>query len=165
MLLEIIGICQHCAEEVKVLVLNGEPLDRCNACGEPPFGVRQVKGLIYVVSNPHQVGVKVGLTTKSMEQRLKELSSTGVPGDFEPIAIFPSDRPKADEKRVHDKLKRFNIAKEHFDLDPIEAVVKAYRALNRRTPIFFDDEKRSTFELMLEHARTEMQLRLRGQGK
>lgn len=134
MLLEIIGICQHCAEEVKVLMLNGEPLDECSKCAQSPFGARRIAGLIYVVKNANQVGVKVGLTTKSMEARLKSLNSTGVPGDFEPIAIFPSDKPVADERKVHEKLRRHNIAKEHFALEPIDAVLGAYRALNKRRP-------------------------------
>ena len=131
MLLEVSGICQHCAAEVKVLMLNGEALDECFECKQNPFSPRLIKGLIYIVSNPNQVGVKVGLTTKTMEQRLKSLNSTGVPGDFEPVAIFPSDRPSADEKRVHEKMRRHNIAKEHFDLEPIDAVLAAYLALKK----------------------------------
>lgn len=162
MLLEITGICQHCAEEIKMLVLNGEALDSCPKCRDMPVGVRKVKGLVYIVSNPNQNGVKVGLTTKSMEQRLRSLNSTGVPGDFTPVAIFPSDRPSFDEKRVHEKLRRYNIAKEHFDLEPIEAVLKAYRALNKRQPIFFDESLKETFNLKLEQARVDMALRLKG---
>lgn len=162
MLIEISGVCQHCSTEVKVLMLNGEPLDDCPACGKAPLESRLIKGLIYIVSNPNQTGVKVGLTTKTMEQRLKSLSSTGVPGEFVPIAIFPSDRPAQDEKKVHEKLRKFNLAKEHFDLDPIEAVLGAYRALNKRRPIFFDSELEKTFHLKLEEARIQMQLRLRG---
>lgn len=164
MLIELSGVCQHCAAEVKVLVLNGEPLDDCASCSQGPFSARRIKGLIYVIHNPNQTGVKVGLTTKSMEQRLKSLSSTGVPGDFIPIAIFPSDRPAADEKRVHEKLRKYNIAKEHFDLQPVEAVLGAYRALNKRRPIFFDSTLEETFHLKLEEARIQMQLRLRGEG-
>jgi len=97
-----------------------------------------------------------------MEQRLKSLNSTGVPGNFQTIAIFPSDNPAADEKRVHDKLRRKNLAKEHFDIEPVDAVLAAYRALNKRQPIFFDDSIRDTFHLKLEKARIEMQLRLKG---
>jgi hypothetical protein len=97
-----------------------------------------------------------------MEQRLRSLNSTGVPGDFIPIAIFPSDRPSTDEKRVHAKLRRHNIAKEHFDLEPIDAVLKAYRALNKRKPIFFDESLEEMFRLKLEEARIQMQIRLKG---
>ena len=162
MLIEISGICQHCAADVKVLMLNGNPLDNCGSCGESPIASRRVKGLIYVVTNPNQTGVKIGLTTKPMEQRLKSLSSTGVPGEFIPIVIFPSDRPKSDEKKVHEKLMKFKLAKEHFDLEPIEAALRTYRALNKRRPIFFDAKIEETFRLKLELAKTQMQLRLRG---
>jgi hypothetical protein len=162
MLIEISGVCQHCAAEVKVLMLNGEPLDRCAACGQVPLAARFVKGLIYIVSNPNQTGVKIGLTTKTMEQRLKSLSSTGVPGEFVPVAIFPSERPAQDEKKVHEKLRRFHLSKEHFDLSPVEAVLGAYRALNKRRPIFFDSAIEETFRLKLEEAKIQMKLRLRG---
>lgn len=164
MLIEVTGICQHCAEDVSVLMHNGTPIDDCGACGQAPFGARVIKGLIYVVSNPNQLGVKVGLTTKPIEQRIKSLNSTGVAGNFVPIAIFPSDKPAADERRVHEKLRRYNIAKEHFDLEPVEAVLGAYRALNKRRPIFFDREIEATFKLKLEEARIKMQLKLRGQS-
>lgn len=164
MLIEISGICQHCAADVKILMLNGEAIDDCGACNKSPFAPKRINGLVYVVSNPNQTGVKVGLTTKTMEQRLKSLNSTGVPGDFTPIAIFPSERPRADERRVHDKLRRYHIAKEHFDLEPIEAVLGAYRALNRRRPIFFDPELEETFHLKLDEAKIRMRLRLRGES-
>ncbi|HEY8609404.1 MAG TPA: GIY-YIG nuclease family protein [Noviherbaspirillum sp.] len=162
MLIEVTGVCQHCGNDVKVLMLNGETIDQCQSCAESPFEARLVKGLIYVVSNPNQKGVKVGLTTKSMEQRLKSLNSTGVPGDFIPIAIFPSDKPSADEKKVHEKLRRYNLAKEHFDLQPVDAVLGAYRALNRRKPIFFDSDIEETFYLKLEEDKIKMKLRLKG---
>lgn len=162
MLYEFHGICQHCAEENKVIFLNGELLSECSKCSQSPFVVKRFRGIIYVIHNPNQAGVKIGLTTKSMEQRLKSLNSTGVPGNFQTIAIFPSDNPAADEKRVHDKLRRKNLAKEHFDIEPVDAVLAAYRALNKRQPIFFDDSIRDTFHLKLEKARIEMQLRLKG---
>lgn len=162
MLLEFTGICQHCAEEVSVVVLDGQVIDKCHACSEIPFAVNKVKGLIYVVSNPNQTGVKIGLTTKSLDQRIKSLNTTGVAGSFVPIAIFPSNRPKLDEQKVHDKLTKFRIAKEHFDLEPVDAVLKAYRALNKRKPIFYDPYHEETFGLRLEQAKVQMKLRLRG---
>jgi hypothetical protein len=161
MLFEFSGVCQHCAAGVKVLLLDGTPRGDCHECGEAPFSLRKVQGLVYVVSNPNQIGVKVGLTTKAIEQRLKSLNTTGVPGEFSVVALFPSERPKQDERRVHEKLRRFNLAKEHFDLEPVDAVLKAYRALNKRKPIFFDAAIEETFRLRLEQARIEMQLRLR----
>lgn len=164
MFIEIVGVCQSCATEVKALLWNDQLIEVCTKCGHTPFELRPIPGLIYIIKNPNQKGVKIGLTTKSMEQRLKSLNSTGVPGGFEPFAMFPSELPKADEKRVHEKLKKYNFSKEHFDLEPIDAVLGAYRALNRRKPIFFDSNSEETFNLKLDEARIKMQLKLRGQG-
>lgn len=165
MLFEYSGICQHCAEEITVLIHNGKVLGDCRACNEPPFNIRKIPGLIYIVSNPNQAGVKIGLTTKSIEQRIKSLNSTGVPGTFEIIALFPTDNPKVDEKRVHKKLERHNISKEHFSIEPVEAVLKAYRALNRKKPIFFNEDIKETFFLQLDDARIKMKLKLKGKSK
>lgn len=163
MLYEFNGICCHCAEEVNILIHNGNITSYCPACGDEPFRVDRVVGLIYIVKNDNQRGVKIGKTTKSVEERIKRLSSTGVPGDFYPVAIFPSSDPSRHEKKVHEKLKRYRIEKEHFDLESIEAVLKVYRTLNKRiAPIFYDDELRKTFDLELERARVEMELKLRG---
>ncbi len=110
--------------------------------------------MVYVVSNSNQRGVKVGRTAKTVEQRIKDLSSTGVPGRFEPIAIFPSDKPKDAEKKAHLKLARHKIEKEHFDVEPIDAVLAVYRALNKKVePIFYDQSLAETFRLRLEEAR------------
>ncbi|HAT1760168.1 TPA: GIY-YIG nuclease family protein [Legionella pneumophila] len=162
MLVEFSGICQHCATEVKLLALDGFNIDDCSGCGQSPFTLRKIKGIIYILSNEHQMGVKIGLTEKTIDNRIKQLESTGVPGKFTKIAIFPSDKPKADEKRIHEKLQRYNLSKEHFQLEPVEAVLKAYRALNKRKPIFYDKNLEETFNLKLEEARIKMKLQLRG---
>jgi hypothetical protein len=162
MLIEHTGVCQHCVKEFTIMVNNGEALEVCAQCGKVPFTANRLAGIVYVVSNPHQVGVKIGMTEKPIEQRIRSLSSTGVPGNFQPIAIFPSKRPRADETRVHEKLRRHRIEKEHFDLDPIEAALGAYRALNRRKPVFFDKCFEEMFYLRLEQARIQMKLALKG---
>ena len=94
---EVNGVCRHCAAEVSVIVNHGETFDRCPDCNDAPFAVRKFKGLVYIVSNTNHRGVKIGMTEKTVEQRIKSLNSTGVLGAFKPIAIFPSDRPKIDE--------------------------------------------------------------------
>lgn len=163
MLFEIKGICQNCAENVNVLIHNGRPISQCAACGEDPFQIGEIAGVVYVVKNQNQKGVKIGITSKTVEQRIKQLSSTGVPGQFYPIAIFPSATPKKHEKRVHEKLIKQKLDKEHFDIEPVDAVLKVYRTLNKNiTPIFYDDDIKETFNLELEKAKIEMTLRLKG---
>ncbi|MBK1875600.1 GIY-YIG nuclease family protein [Pelagicoccus mobilis] len=163
MIYEIKGVCRHCATEVSVLIHNGNIVGECPDCKDDPFSVSQVSGVVYVVSNPNQRGVKIGITTKSVEQRIKQLNSTGVAGRFVPIAIFPSDNLKKHEKKIHEKLARCRIEKEHFDIEPVDAVLKCYRTLNKSIiPIFYDEDIQETFHLKLEQARIEMELRLKG---
>lgn len=163
MILEFHGICQHCASQVTTLVQIGRQVDLCAACGNLPFSFSPLPGLIYILSNPNQIGVKIGMTRKaSVEQRLKSLSSaTGVPGKFEVVALFPSKRPEADEKKVHKKALRYRLSKEHFDLDPLDALLMAFRTLGRREPIIYDPEIKRAFEQRLEDAREEMNRRLK----
>jgi len=145
MLYEIKGVCQHCASDYKVLLVDSSLNSSCPECGESPMKIKKFKGLIYIISNPHQTGVKVGLTTKDVFERMKQLSSTGVAGSFELIALFPSDRPKADEKKAHDKLMKYNIAKEHFDTTPLIATQCVFKALNRKAPIFYSSDVEQQF--------------------
>ena len=163
MLFEIKGICQNCADEVNVLIHNGKAISLCRSCEEDPFHIEKIAGVVYVIKNKNQRGVKIGITSKTVEERIKQLSSTGVPEKFEPIAIFPSPNPRKHEKKVHEKLIKQRIEKEHFDLDVVDAVLKVFRTLNKSiTPIFYNDDIKNTFYLKLEKARIEMELRLNG---
>ena len=160
MLYEIKGICNNCAEEYKIIISDSDTFGICSDCGNKPIKFKKFKGLVYVISNPNQRGVKVGLTSKDIDVRVSQLNSTGVVGKFTKIALFPSDRPKIDEKKAHNKLKKFWIAKEHFDLSPTEAVLNIFRALNRREPIFYDKEIEKEFNGKLDEARQKMQKNL-----
>ena len=123
--------------------------DNCFISFIQSFEFKKFKGIVYVISNPNQRGVKIGLTTKDINTRLKQLSSTGVPGKFSLIALFPSDHPKKDEKKAHNKLKKFSMDKEHFNISETEAVLGVYRALNRREPIFYDPAVKSEFHKII----------------
>lgn len=163
MLFEISGICQNCAEDFSSLVHNGELVSRCPSCDEEPCQLKTIAGVIYILKNFNQEGVKIGRTSKSVEQRAKQLSSTGVAGKFEAIAIFPSPAPQKHEKRIHEKFAKFKLDKEHFSLEPLDAVLKVYRGLNKSiTPIFYDDGIKNDFYDSLEVAKREMAIRLRG---
>jgi hypothetical protein len=103
------------------------------------------------------------IATKSVEERCKSLSSTGVAGKFLPKAIFPSNNTKRHEKIVHQKLAKFKLDKEHFSLDVTDAALKVYRALRTSIePIFYDEKLKETFYLQLEKAKIEMKLKLQG---
>ncbi len=162
MLFEFIGKCQHCNEAVEILVHNGLPIENCRSCGKVPFTLRPFKGLVYCLYNINQTGVKIGMTEKSVEARVKQLNTTGVPGKFDIVVIFHSDKPRADEKKVQEKLKKYRLAKEHFDLDPITAAVKCYNILGKRRPIFYDKKLEEKFNLQLAKNKAEMALKLHG---
>ena len=94
------GVCKECGAEVSITVHNGKLLNGCTECNQAPFEFSQFKGVVYVISNPLQKEVKIGMTTKSVEERAKQLAKTGVPGKFEIIAIFPSNKPDKDENSL-----------------------------------------------------------------
>ena len=162
MLYEIKGICINCAEEYKIIISDSDTFGICPDCGQQPIKFKKFNGMIYVISNPNQRGVKVGLTSKDIDTRLKSLNTTGVNGKFSKIAVFPSDRPQIDEKKAHDKLKKSRMydLKEFFDITPTKAVLDIFRALNRREPIFYDKEVEKEFNAELEKARKKMQKNL-----
>ncbi|MCF6775190.1 GIY-YIG nuclease family protein [Thiotrichales bacterium 19X7-9] len=167
MILEIDGICQVCSNKFQILLHNDVKLNNCPHCFKDPVHIKRYGGVVYVVNNPNQHGVKIGMTEKSIEARLKTLNNTSVVGSFNWVAIFPTDKPKKDEKRIHNstKCKKAWISKEHYDLEPIEATLCAYRALNRKIdPIFNSQEDKSIFDMKLDQARINMQLKLRGKS-
>lgn len=71
----------------------------------------QGAGYIYVACNESLPDmVKIGMTTTSVAQRLKELSNTSVPTAFYPIAIFKvSKSVLAIEQEIHHVFKRDRI--------------------------------------------------------
>lgn len=146
-----------------MLIHNGRIVGNCPDCNNDPFELSPMDGIVYVVTNPHQRGVKIGITSKTVEERIKALSTSGVAGCFRPVAIFPSNSPRRHEKRVHGKLAKVRIEKEHFDLEPIDAVLKVYRILNKSiSPIFYSDDDQDTFNKRLERDRITMALKLKG---
>ena len=165
MLYELKGICHQCAAEYKTILSGNETHGVCNECGTTPVKFKKFKGMVYIINNPYQTGVKVGLTEKGLEQRIKQLQSSGVPGNFAIVAVFPSDNPKKDEKKAHDKLMHCNLEKEHFDIEPEQAVMAVHRALGYRTPIFFDKKMEQIFLEKKEEASQKMAKQLSGRKK
>lgn len=80
-------------------------------------------GWIYVLTNASMPGlVKVGLTTTSPEQRIKELSSaTGVASNFELARSFAVSDVRSAEKKAHAILEKVferpNRSREFFEAD------------------------------------------------
>lgn len=82
----------------------------------PVFG----KGFIYILSNPSMPSIyKVGLTRNSVQQRMQELNTTGVPRPFELVKKYEVHETKLleIEQLAHSKLTSKNIhhGKEFFE--------------------------------------------------
>ena len=83
-------------------------------------------GFVYVLENESLDGlVKIGTTTRTAEERAKELSTTGIPTPF--VVAHQTERIKnaaATEKRVHQQLhsKRVTNGREFFRCSTQEAV-------------------------------------------
>ena len=86
-------------------------------------------GLIYIVSNSEQKKnlFKIGKTSRSIDERIKELNSaTGTLGKFQAHATFLVDDIDETEKFIHKKLKnlRYQSNREFFSSNYTELLVK-----------------------------------------
>jgi hypothetical protein len=82
-------------------------------------------GLIYIISNPKQGKniFKVGMTSKSIDVRIKQLNSeTGLIGKFNLYAYFAVEDIASAEKDCHEKLNKFRIQdnREFFEIEYIK---------------------------------------------
>jgi len=130
-------ICAECRCESKAILSNAVSEALCGACGAKVLKARRFAGVVYVMSHRKVSGVKIGMTRHDVFRRAKQISGTGVPGHFTVMAAFPSSNPMKDERKVHERLVRAHLAKEHFELDPVVAVAKVRSILNRE-PAFLD---------------------------
>lgn len=98
------------------------------------------KGYIYMLRNPaHELDLfKIGLTTKTVEERAKQLSGTPSPDKFVIInRWFVSDCVLA-EKLIHARLDKFrlNQKREFFKIkleDAIKEIIPIIEEINKRT--------------------------------
>ncbi|EJG1615139.1 GIY-YIG nuclease family protein [Vibrio parahaemolyticus] len=85
-----------------------------------------MSGYIYCLKNESMPGIyKIGLTTKTVKKRCKEISAaTGVPTPFEIVTYKEVDNVDKAEKTVHKLLSRFrlNKSREFFKPDVEERI-------------------------------------------
>ena len=109
---------------------------------------KEYEGAIYILTNKGNTYLKIGMTSRTVEERRKELSSaTGVPYPFQIYFAKKVDNYKEIEKELHDKFDKFRVAsgKEFFDIEP----ESAYKALNEvEGLIIVDKERRSNFTFL-----------------
>jgi hypothetical protein len=105
--IELRARCPQC-EALNLLVIGAAAASKisCSRCGAVLLDYEPVRGYVYVLSNDHMPGlVKVGFTTRAVEERVAELNSgTAVPAPFVIEAVFPSGDPERHEQEVHDRL-------------------------------------------------------------
>ncbi len=77
-------------------------------------------GYVYILSNPLFPGIyKVGMTVRSVPERIRELASTGVPAKFEAVAYYQVKHPRRVERKAHELLNTYRVSgdREFFDVD------------------------------------------------
>ena len=87
------------------------------------------EGIVYILTNPslRENYIKIGVTSGSIEKRMKELQSTGVPEPFEVYATLSTDRIYEVEKFIHlalplKEVRRISKNREFFECDPAKAL-------------------------------------------
>lgn len=69
------------------------------------------KGYVYILSNPSMPGiVKIGKTTRTVEQRCYELFQTGVPTPFDIVAQVPSPDCHELEQSMHEDFEAVRVS-------------------------------------------------------
>jgi len=99
-------------------------------------------GYIYILTNPSMPGMrKIGYTSRSVYQRIKQLNSTGVPTPFRMERYFAVPEPlmREIEKQAHYKLGRSRVKKgrEFFRASAqqsFDAVTEAIRSVTGTEP-------------------------------
>lgn len=77
-------------------------------------------GIVYCLTIPRMPGiVKIGFTSKTMEQRLKDLDNTSVVEPFQLYYAGKVRNPMSVEKKIHDIYREFRVRsnREFFEVD------------------------------------------------
>ena len=78
-------------------------------------------GIVYVITNPEMPGlVKIGHTSQTIEQRLRDLDKTGVPVPFECVAAWEFEDASGVEGTLHQAFadRRVRRSREFFRVSP-----------------------------------------------
>lgn len=86
--------------------------------------IQKRKGKIYIAYNDkHPTVIKIGRTSKPIEEREKSLNSAGVIGEIKIIGWCETPDTVISETFIHQRLKKFNTEKEFFSITAKEASV------------------------------------------
>lgn len=110
--------------------------------------IKMDEGYIYCLSNPSIPNLlKIGMTTRTPEERAKELFTTGVATPFIIEFARKVSNPKNKEKDIHRILENYRVpSREFFDISINEATRVIDTYLSENIPVFLsiEDVLRST---------------------
>lgn len=122
----------------------------CPRCGFVIAAFEEIRGYIYILSNPLMPDiVKIGQTERDLEERIEELSNpTGVGARFQAEACFPVGDPIVAEGDVHRALNAFRVSpnREFFRISVQEASAVISRIISRPS-IDFDAQRERAMQL------------------
>ena len=117
----------------------------CPEFSQAAFGAKTMRGHLYILSNRAMPNLlKIGYTTRTVKERMQELSSTGVPGKFEAEFYCEVDNAPGLEKAIHSRLSRHRYHKEFFRCNLELAVRIAKETLLERGYSVFGSGGRSS---------------------
>jgi len=91
-------------------------------------------GTVYFLTNPAMPGlVKIGYTSGSLEERLRQLNTTGVPRPFQIVATFTVNNAPQCERELQQKLGHHRPSKdrEFFRVSPATAIAEAISVIGK----------------------------------
>lgn len=118
--------CSNCKKYITLETIF-EKKQYCKNCDNPIGRVKEYDGYVYILwSEMIPTLYKVGMTTRSVKERVKELSSsTGVPTQFQIVAYFKSTNSLLCEQLAHKSLSSFRVEKKEFFNCPYEVIKDA----------------------------------------
>lgn len=139
--------CPKCESALSFLLPHDNLLNlSCPRCAADIGKSTPATGFLYVLRNDSMTGLlKIGFTTRTVEQRVSELdSSTATPTPFEIAFYFACSEPQSDEALAHETfaLHRLNQGREFFKLSEQEALLSLRATLSRRE-VFLNEGLRS----------------------
>jgi hypothetical protein len=139
----IVVACPECSREsVVTLSFSHGDEPACGHCKHVLLKYEPIQGFIYAVTNVDMPGlVKIGLSRRSVEERVSELSSaTGVPSGFRIEAYYPSTNPEVHEREIHESLGPFRVEGKEFFRCDLPLAISAIEKVIGRDALFASDE-------------------------
>lgn len=99
-------------------------------------GVEFCMGYVYILVNSSMPGlVKIGKTRGAVNERAKELHTTGVPKPFEIAFELPSEEFEKLESKIHSELAEYRVNRQReFFRFSVDGAIEVLKALHARKP-------------------------------